>query len=347
MRTVFQRVKLFEPTHPNRATRLFGGECSGLLNWDDIGYPVFYEIYKVLRNNFWIPEEVSMNEDRNQWLRLKPNEQEAFRKVIGLLSVLDSIQTRFVFEIARYASDSAVHAICANISNMESIHNQSYSYILSSLTPKHEQAGILNLAKNDPVVIRRNQLVLDLYQAFVDNPTPETTMRALVANTILEGINFTLGFAFFYSLAHRGLMLGTSTIIEFIQRDETQHAYFFALLFRILMTEYPELNTEENVRWVVETIDEAVRLEIEWSRYALHELDHIDLYEFEQYVRYVANKRLRQLGLDNLYEGLGEGNNPMPWITAYDSVNNSKKDFFEQKVNAYSKTAETRGIEEL
>jgi len=329
------RVRVFIEDEPNKSTKLIGGQCSGLLNWDDIAYPQFYQIYKVLRDNFWKPEEVNLKEDRNQWLALSDAERMAFKKTIGLLSVLDSIQTVSITDIGKYFSDSSVRAILSNIAFMESVHNQSYAYILSSIAPQHEQKEILDMPKTDETLIARNKIVFDLYEQFNENQTKENLLKFLVGSTILEGINFIVGFAFFYALARRGKMLGTSTIIEFIQRDELQHCYFGSQLYRIILAENPELNTEENAKWVYETIDKAVHHEIEWARKTLSDVEHIDLYELEQYIQYTANKRLRQLGLDNLYE-VGE-KNPMPWITAYENVNNSKKDFFEQKLNAYSK----------
>src|SRR5690606_25627855 len=138
----------------------------------------------------------------------------------------------------------------------------------------------------------------------------------------------------------------TSTMISYIQRDEMQHAYFIAQFIRIMLTENPELNTNENIQYIYTTVDQAVQLEKEWAHYILADIDGLDLEEFAGYVEYLANKRLRQLGLDNLYE---ERNNPMPWIQVFgdDMMNETKSDFFEQKSRTYTKVSQSNGFDEL
>ena len=87
-------------------------------------------------------------------------------------------------------------------------------------------------------------------------------------------------------------------------------------------------------------------LEKEWAHYILEGIEGLDLKEFEDYVEYLANKRLRQLGLDNLYE---ERSNPMPWIQVFgdDMMNDTKSDFFEQKSRTYTKVSQSNGFDEL
>jgi ribonucleoside-diphosphate reductase beta chain len=135
-------------------------------------------------------------------------------------------------------------------------------------------------------------------------------------------------------------------MISYIQRDEMQHAYFVAQFIRILLTENPELNTNANIEYVYQTIGQAVELEKEWAHAILTDIDGIDLQEYEHYTEYLANKRLRQLGLQNLYE---ERNNPMPWIHVFsdEMMNETKSDFFEQKSRTYSKVSQSNGFDEL
>jgi ribonucleoside-diphosphate reductase beta chain len=125
-----------------------------------------------------------------------------------------------------------------------------------------------------------------------------------------------------------------------------QHAYFISQFIRILLTENPELHTDENIQYVYQTIGQAVLLEKEWAHYILVGIEGIDLVEFEEYVEYLANKRLRQLGLENLYE---ERTNPMPWIQVFsdEMMNETKSDFFEQKSRTYTKVSQSNGFDEL
>lgn len=341
-----KKIKLLNPEQPNKSTGILNGESSGLLNWNDIAYPQMYDLYQTLLANFWKAQEINMQDDIKQWDQLTDTEKDVFLRINTQLASLDSLQTPTMSQVMDYVTDSSFKAIFAVVSQQEAVHNESYSYILSSLVSVSEQNARFNQAKSDPIVQKRNNLILGAYEAFRQNPTPQTLFRLSVNSINLEGIYFYAGFAFFYHLARQQKMLKTSTMISYIQRDEMQHAYFIAQFIRIMLTENPELNTEENIQYVYGAINQAVQLEKEWAHYILADIEGLDLEEFEGYVEYLANKRLRQLGLENLYE---ERSNPMPWIQVFgdDMMNDTKSDFFEQKSRTYSKVSQSNGFDEL
>ena len=340
------KIKLLNPEYPNKSTGIINGKTSGLLNWNDIAYPQMYDLYQTLLSNFWKAQEINMQDDIKQWDSLSETEKDVFLRINTQLASLDSLQTPTMSQVMDYVTDSSFKAIFAVISQQEAVHNESYSYILSSLVPLQEQNQRFNEAKDDPIVQKRNKLILDAYEQFRNEPTPIHLFKLAVNSINLEGIYFYAGFAFFYNLARRQKMLKTSTMISYIQRDEMQHAYFISQFIRILLTENPELNTEENVDYIYRTIGEAVDLEKEWSRFILKDIEGIDLDEFENYVEYLANKRFRQLGLKNLYP---ERENPMPWIHVFsdEMINETKSDFFEQKSRTYTKVTQSNGFDEL
>ncbi|MDN3449627.1 ribonucleotide-diphosphate reductase subunit beta [Planococcus sp. APC 3906] len=344
--TPLKKIKLLNPEQPNKSTGILNGQSSGLLNWNDIAYPQMYDMYQTLLSNFWKAQEINMQDDIKQWDMLSATEQDVFLRINTQLASLDSLQTPTMSQVMDYVTDSSFKAIFAVISQQEAVHNESYSYILSSLVPISEQNARFDQAKSDPIVRKRNELILDAYEAFREDPTPQNLFRLSVNSINLEGIYFYAGFAFFYHLARQQKMLKTSTMISYIQRDEMQHAYFIAQFIRILLTENPELNSDDNIAYVYEAVGAAVELEKEWARYILADIEGLDLIEFEGYVEYLANKRLRQLGLDNLY---AERDNPMPWIQVFGDgmMNDTKSDFFEQKSRTYSKVSQSNGFDEL
>lgn len=341
-----KRIKLLNPEHPNKSTGVLNGQSSGLLNWNDIAYPQMYDLYQALLANFWKAQEINMQDDIKQWDSLSDVEKDVFLRINTQLASLDSLQTPTMSQAMDYVTDSSFKAIFAVISQQEAVHTESYSYILSSLVSVSEQNARFDQAKSDPVVQKRNDLILDAYEEFRQNPTPQNLFKLSVNSINLEGIYFYAGFAFFYHLARQQKMLKTSTMISYIQRDEMQHAYFIAQFIRIMLTENPELNTDGNIQYIYTTIDRAVALEKEWAHYILKDIEGLDLEEFAGYVEYLANKRLRQLGLANLYE---ERSNPMPWIQVFgdDMMNETKSDFFEQKSRTYTKVSQTNGFDEL
>ena len=95
-------------------------------------------------------------------------------------------------------------------------------------------------------------------------------------------------------------MMATSQMVSYIQRDENQHCYFFAEVFKQLLKDFPELNTKENIDYVYRTIDRAVELETNWAHYTLSNVRGIDLNELGDYIKYIANRRITMMGLEKL-----------------------------------------------
>lgn len=341
-----KQVKVLEPENPNKATALFGGKSSGILNWNDVKYPHFYKMRESLRSLFWIAHEVDMSPDVKQFKQLPKKIQDAFLKIIGLLATLDAPQTRIAMLIAKYSTDPSVVSIMATIADQEAEHNTSYSYVLSSTVDFNTQKNAFELGRTDKILMKRNKRLEEIYNEFAENPNIENLLKAMVYTSILEGLYFYSGFAFFYSLADDQKMLSTCGMISYINRDELQHGKFMSELFRATLAEHPEYNTEEFTEWIYEQFRHAVAEEAEWSKYVLEGIDGIDLIEMDGYVEYRANKMLRMLGLSEIYERSVE--NPMKWIRAYvDSFDDTKTDFFEQKPRTYKKTNDSNKFGDL
>ncbi|MFR0656676.1 ribonucleotide-diphosphate reductase subunit beta, partial [Pantoea sp. SIMBA_079] len=121
---------------------------------------------------------------------------------------LDSPQTRYIYNVAEYITDPAAHANAAIIGQQEVIHNESYSYVLASIAGLADQNRVFELARTHPTIIARNQPIMDSYNDFMRERSAETLIRSLVQSSILEGINFYSGFAYFYNLVRQNRMTG-------------------------------------------------------------------------------------------------------------------------------------------
>ncbi|WP_419960656.1 ribonucleotide-diphosphate reductase subunit beta [Psychrobacillus sp. BM2] len=342
-----QKAKTLEPRNPNKSTGIFNGRSSGILNWNDIAYPHWHKMYKRLLGNYWQADEINMSNDIKQFASLSQSEQDAYLKIIGLLATLDAPQTRTALLLSLYATDPSVQSIMAVIAQQEAVHNESYSYVLSSVVSLDQQNKAFEFGRTDKILLKRNQNIAKYYNDFVENPTTENIVKTLTYTTLLEGLFFYSGFAYFYNLARYNKMVGTSTMISYINRDELEHGRFISELFRATLSENPELNNEELIGWVYEQFKESVELEIEWSEYVLADIEGIELEEMHGYIKYRANKMLRLIGLDEIYPGYVD--NPMKWIRAYaDNIDGTKTDFFEQKSRQYVKVnAIDNGFDDL
>lgn len=195
--SMLEKAKTLEPKNPNKSTGVFGGKSSGILNWNDIAYPHWYKMYKRLLGNYWQADEVNMASDVKQFPELTENEQDAYLKTIGLLSTLDAPQTRTALLLSLYATDPSVQSIMAVIAQQEAVHNESYSYVLSSVVSLGEQNKSFELGRQDEVLLKRNDAIMEQYNRFVEEPTIENVLKVCVYTALLEGMFFYSGFAFF------------------------------------------------------------------------------------------------------------------------------------------------------
>lgn len=210
-------VRVLEPHNPN-GVLLFSDKHNALVHPSNVKYPHFYDIREEVRNQFWIADEVDMTQDVKQFPNLSESEQDAFLKIIGLLATLDAPQTDLAEELADLSTDPSVKATMATIADQETEHNMSYSYVLSSVTTLDKQIESFELGRKDPVLLKRNAKIVEVYNEFVKNPTKENTLKAMVYTSLLEGMYFYSAFAYFYNLARQGKMIGTSTMISYINR---------------------------------------------------------------------------------------------------------------------------------
>jgi ribonucleoside-diphosphate reductase beta chain len=340
-------IRVFDENLNNSAPKMFD-EVSGILFWDDISNQIYYDVYKTMRDNFWVPDDVSMNQDIIHWNTvMSDKEKELYKNGISVLAVLDSIATFFDKIASDYIRDSAIKAVMAWIASQETIHNESYTYVFSSLLPKAESLEVFERPKKNEFVIRRNKMMMELFDNFLKERTIENFVKAIVGMSGLEGLCFINGFTPFYHFNRNNKMFGTGTIIQYIQRDEVQHSYFQTVLVRDIMTQYPEYNTEEFGSFVYNFFDQLVKLEKEFCEDLYKDTPDIDIEEVKEYIEFRANLLLDNLGLDKIFP---PKKNPMPWITAFDpdNLNNTKRDFFEDKeINYIKPTESVNGWDEL
>ena len=142
-------------------------------------------------------------------------------------------------------------------------------------------------------------------------------------------------------------MVGTSTMINYINRDEQLHVDLFVKIYKELLAEYPEYDTPERAREVEKIFREAAQLEVDWAREVIGEkIDGLDVEDVEAYIYFYANVRCNQLGYDKPFPEYRK--NPLKWIKAYEEVDLGKTDFFEQKSRQYVKVnVQDNGFDDL
>ncbi len=160
-----------------------------------------------------------------------------------------------------------------------------------------------------------------------------------MANYILEGIYFYSGFMFFYNLERNGKMPGSAQEIRYINRDENTHLWLFRNIIKELQSENPELFTNEIKNELREMMEYGVSQEILWGHYVIGDnIQGINKKLIEDYIKYLGNKRLREINLEPLYSAEYD-KNPASWVDSLSNANSVKTDFFEARSTAYAKAA--------
>ena len=290
-------------------------------------------------NNFWIPEEINLQQDKKQYPKLVEEERRAYDKILSFLIFLDSIQTANLPSISQYITANEI-GLCLHIQTyQECIHSQSYSYMLDSICEPNERDAVLYQWRDDEHLLKRNQFIGNLYNDFQKEATVHNFMRVMIGNYILEGIYFYSGFMFFYNLARNGRMTGSAQQIRYINRDENTHLWLFRNIIHALRDENPELFTQEYQEEYRAMILEGTKQEIAWAEYVISDrLEGLNLQMVTDYIRYLGNLRATGLGLEPLFDGYNEEPDSMKWVSNYSNANMIRTDFFEARSTAYAKS---------
>lgn len=313
--------------------QLVGGNSTGIANLNSVKYQWASKLYKVMLNNHWIPEKVSLVEDRTTIKELTPDEMQAFKNTLSFLVALDSMQTAALPKLSAYITAPEVSALFTLQEFQELIHSQSYQYILQELFPSTEREEIYDYWRSNPLLLQRNKSIADKYQNFADNPTLLSFKQAIAADFVLEGIYFYNGFNFFYQLASRNKGVEVAKMIRYIETDEATHLSMMTHLVKELF----DLNDAVDVDILTTMITEAVEQEIKWGHEVYGDrILGVSKDSTEKYVKYLGNKRAKSLGLGVLYKGFNK--DPYEYLTT-----EKRENFFETTVTEYSQSSAVSG----
>lgn len=320
--------------------RMINGNTTNLNDFNNMKYNWVSDWYRQAMNNFWIPEEINLNQDIKDYRKLSVDEKVAYDKTLSFLIFLDSLQTANLPNVGEYITANEVNLCLTIQAFQEAVHSQSYSYMLDSICSPEERDQILYQWKDDEHLLARNRFIGDQYNEFQEHKDGFHLIKTMIANYVLEGIYFYSGFMFFYNLGRMGKMTGSVQEIRYINRDENTHLWLFRSIILELQKEQPELFTPDKVEIYEGMIRQGVEEEIKWGKYVIGEhIDGLTMNMVEDYIKYLGNLRSKGLGFANLYEGYEEEPKSMEWVSVYANANLIKTDFFEAKSTAYAKSS--------
>lgn len=342
------RKKLFNPLGDDSLSKrsIIKGNSTNIFNLNNVKYQWANHLYRTMMGNFWIPEKIDLTQDKNDYQNLTDYEKEAYDGILSFLIFLDSIQTNNVPNVSDFITAPEVNLVLSVQTFQEAVHSQSYQYIIESILPKEIRNSIYDKWRENKILYERNRYIAEIYQKFIDNPNDENFAKVIIADYLLEALYFYNGFNFFYLLASRNRMMGTSDVIRLINRDELSHVVLFQQMFKEIQTENPNFFDE---KLIYEMFEKAVEQETSWTNHIIgNQILGITEETTEKYTKYLANERLKAIGLKPLYEGFEK--NPYKHLEKFadtEGEGNVKANFFEGTVTSYNMSSSVDGWDEF
>ena len=292
--------------------------------------------------NHWMPQEINMTADVATWKSsdgLSEDERRIVMRSLGYFSTADSlVANNLVLGIYRLITNPECRQYLLRQAFEEAIHTHAYQYCIESLGM--DEGEIFNMYREVPSVAKKAAWSLSHTHELSDPNFSTGTIEAdqqLLRNLIgfygvTEGIFFYCGFTQILSMGRRNKMTGVAEQFQYILRDESMHLNFGIDVINQIKLENPHLWTEEFKEEVTQMILEGTALEIEYARDTMPRgVLGMNAAMMEEYLHFIANRRLNQLGLSEQFPG---AQNPFPWMSELMDLRTAKN-FFETRVIEY------------
>ncbi len=305
-------------------------------------YKWAWEKYLATCANHWMPQEVNMSRDIATWKDpngLTEDERRIIKRNLGFFVTADSLAANnIVLGTYRHITAPECRQFLLRQAFEEAIHTHAYQYIVESLGL--DESEIFN-AYNEVTSIRdKDQFLIPFIEQIMDphfhTGTPENDQKLLqsliVFACLMEGLFFYVGFTQILALGRQNKMTGAAEQYQYILRDESMHCNFGIDLINQIKLENPHLWTAEFKAEIQALFLRAVELEY---RYAEDTMPRgvlgLNASMFKGYLRYIANRRATQIGLDALFPN---EENPFPWMSEMIDLK-KERNFFETRVIEY------------
>ncbi|MDP1708711.1 MAG: ribonucleotide-diphosphate reductase subunit beta [Gammaproteobacteria bacterium] len=305
-------------------------------------YTWAWDKYLAACSNHWMPQEINMSADIALWKDphgLTPDERTIIKRSLGYFSTADSlVANNLVLAVYRHITNPECRQYLLRQAFEEALHTHAYQYVIQSLGM--DEAEVFNMYREIPSVHDKAAFTLPFTQELCDVNFKTGTLEAdqrLLRNligfyVITEGIFFYVGFVQMLSFGRRNKMVGASEQFQYILRDESMHMNFGIDVINQIKLENPQLWTPEFRNEIAALIRAGVDLEY---RYAVDTMPRgvlgLNAAMFNDYLKFIANRRCVQIGLPEQYPG---ATNPFPWMSEVLDLN-KEKNFFETRVTEY------------
>lgn len=298
-------------------------------------YPDILKLDEKMRSLFWVPEEINLTQDIQDFKTLNDNEKRIFTETLLRATMLDSIQGRSPsICFLPICSNPELELAIETWSFFETIHSKSYSYIIKNIYPDptevfdklKENKGIVECADSISEyydnLINYNAMLITGDKDYDKYKHKEALVKAITAVNALEAIRFYSAFAVFFNFAENSLMQGNAKILQMIARDESLHVGITTRLLKILPSEDDDYKKiyGECLEEFANIYNDVVKQEIDWVYYIFRDGGLLGLSQdmLIEYIYYLARQKIRSFGIpEELMNFPVVKSNPLPWINNY------------------------------
>lgn len=305
-------------------------------------YKWAWEKYLSACANHWMPQEINMSADIALWKTpngLTEDERLMVKRNLGFFTTADSLAANnIVLGTYRHITNPECRQYLLRQAFEEAIHTHAYQYIVESLGL--DEGEIFNMYHEVSSIREKDEFLLPFIDTLT-NPdfktgTPEADRQLLrsliVFACIMEGLFFYVGFVQILALGRQNKMTGAAEQYQYIMRDESMHLNFGVDVINQIKLENPHLWTPEFREEIRGLMQKGVSLEYRYAEDTMPRgILGMNASMFKEYLRFIANRRCQQIGLDVLYPGAV---NPFPWMAEIIDLK-KEKNFFETRVTEY------------
>lgn len=298
-------------------------------------YPWAYEAWLIQQRVHWLPEEVALHTDVEDWHNnLTPAERHLITQIFRFFTQADvEVNNCYMKHYSQVFKPTEVLMMLSAFSNIETVHIAAYAHLLDTIgMPESEYSAFLQY--------KEMKDKYDYMQGFNVRDKKQIALTLAAFGAFTEGLQLFASFAILLNFPRKNKMKGMGQIITWSVRDETLHCYSVIELFRTFITENQELWTPELQEEITQVCREIVVHEDAFIDLAFEmgEIEGLTPSEIKRYIRFIGNRRLGQIGLTPIFD---ETENPLPWM---DDMLNAPEfsNFFEQRSTEYSRSA-TKG----
>jgi ribonucleoside-diphosphate reductase beta chain len=292
---------------------------------DSVKFPQVLELYNKAKNNYWVPEEYDLANDKHQFYKdLTEIERHYLIYTLGFFSSAEGWVGQNILEISKHIYNTEIRMFLGYQLMEEMKHVDTFRYIMDGLGLKAED--IYDMHQNTPEIKAKAEFELNATKELCMAQSEDKLIEDLfIYYAILEGVFFFSGFITPLAFGRRNLLPNVASLVRWILKDETRHLAFGIYLLNHMLKTYdsPKIKNRFN-----QLMRDAVDIELAYAKVAMPEkIVGLSFETYAQYVKYLADRRMRSLGFEPIFNV----RNPMKWITTQtdlpDLVN-----FFEAKV---------------